>query len=318
MSNNINKILLVGLGGMAIDYANVLKELKVPFVAVGRSAAKKKIFLEATGIDPFTGGLEEYIKTNGLNYTSAIVAVDNLQLAAVTKLLIKNGVKNILLEKPGALNPEELVNLLKEVEHEKTNVYLAYNRRFYASVLKAKEIIMEDGGVSSFQFEFTEWSHVIEKIEKPKEVKENWFFGNSTHVIDMAFYLGGEPAQMTSYKGGNIDWHPKGAIFTGAGVTKEGALFSYSANWQAPGRWGVEIMTRKSRLILRPLEKLQKQVIGSVAIEEVEIDDTLDKKFKPGLYLEVDSFLNGTNRSELKTLKQQVEQTTSWYNKICS
>lgn len=50
-----------------------------------------------------------------------------------------------------------------------------------------KKIIAEDGGITSFNFEFTEWAHVIEKLDYPREVFENWFFVNSTHVVDLAF-----------------------------------------------------------------------------------------------------------------------------------
>ena len=50
-------------------------------------------------------------------------------------------------------------------------------------------------------------------------------------------------------------------------------------------------MTNKHRFILKPLEKLQLQKLGSVAVEEVAIDDKLDKDFKPGLFLQTQSFL---------------------------
>ena len=45
--------------------------------------------------------------------------------------------------------------------------------------MNRKEIIAEDNGVTSFNFEFTEWSHEIEKLEKAPGVKENWFLANS-------------------------------------------------------------------------------------------------------------------------------------------
>ena len=46
---------------------------------------------------------------------------------------------------------------------------VGFNRRFYSSVLKAKDIIHEDGGVKSFFFEFTEWSHVIAGLKNPDD-----------------------------------------------------------------------------------------------------------------------------------------------------
>lgn len=85
-------------------------------------------------------------------------------------------------------------------------------------------------------------------------------------------------------------WHPQASIFAGAGTTENGALFSYQANWEAPGRWSVEILTKKHRLIFKPLEKLLMQKIGSVETEFLTIDDELDTEFKPGLYEQTKRF----------------------------
>jgi hypothetical protein len=90
-----------------------------------------------------------------------------------------------------------------------------------------------------------------------------------------------------------LDWHNKSARFAGAGVTERGVFFSYYADWEAPGRWGIELMTRKRRFILRPLEKLQVTQLASTAIAEVPLDDLLDKAYKPGLYLQTKAFLQG-------------------------
>ena len=209
--------------------------------------------------------------------------------------LITAGVKNILVEKPAGLNLEEVTNIANMAKENSTNVYVAYNRRFYASTLKAQEIIKEDGGVTSFNFEFTEWSHVIEKLDKSEKVKNAWFYANSTHVVDLAFFLGGKPKEMSCYATGGLPWHPSASVFAGAGISETGALFSYQANWEAPGRWGVEILTKKHRLILRPLEKLQIQKIGSINVEYVDIDDRLDVEFKPGIYKQVETFLYAEN-----------------------
>ena len=53
------------------------------------------------------------------------------------------------------------------------------------------------------------------------------------------------------------------------------------------------MLTRRHRLIFRPMEKLQIQKIGAVLIESADMDDTLDIKYKPGLYRQLDAFLLG-------------------------
>ena len=58
-------------------------------------------------------------------------------------------------------------------------------------------------------------------------------------------------------------------------------------------RWGVELLTRQNRYLLRPLEMLQAIPLGSVDPLPIALDDALDKQFKPGLYMQCEAFLNG-------------------------
>lgn len=309
MSDNLSKkVLLIGAGQMAVDYCLVLKALNCHLVVVGRGQKSAELFENKTGVKVVTGGLESFLKTNTAKFDAAIVAVGMEELAPTTIQLINNHFDYILVEKPAGLTNEQIDELAGITKQHHANVLVAYNRRFYASVVKAKEIIKEDGGVLSFNFEFTEWAHTIEPLQKKPGIKENWLLANSTHVIDLAFYLGGKPKTMSGYVGGSLSWHNK-AIFSGAGKTHNDTIFSYQANWTSPGRWGVEILTAKSRLIFRPLEELQVQLNGSVAIHKIEINDAVDKKFKPGLYLQVEKFLK-QDLSEFKTIQEQADMLT--------
>jgi predicted dehydrogenase len=312
MSDNIdNHVWVIGAGPMTTDYIKVLKAFGISHQVIGRGIDSAKTCEEKTGVKVVTGGLGNYLSKCEDIPSTAIVAVGVEQLANITKMLLQNGVKKILIEKPGSLNREEIRSVYEETKNRNAQVYIAYNRRFYASTLKAREIICEDGGVRSFHFEFTEWSHEIVKVKKAPGVKEKWLLANSSHVIDLAFFLGGKPMEISCYVGGELDWHPSGAIFTGAGISESGSLFSYQADWEAPGRWSIEVLTRKHRLIFRPLEELKVQNIGFVQIANVEIDNRLDKEFKPGLNKQVEAFL--TNSSGLKTLKEQLEDFEVYY-----
>jgi predicted dehydrogenase len=306
MSDNLNKkVLLIGASQMAVDYYNVLRALKCEVTVIGRSQTSADSFEELTGHKPVTGGLENFLAKNKIAFDAAIVSVGVEQLAPTTIALIKNGYKNILVEKPAGLNDEEIRDFAAVTKKNKATVLVAYNRRFYASIMKAKEIIEADGGITSFNFEFTEWAHAVEPLEKKPGIKENWFMVNSSHVIDMAFYLGGKPVEMNCFTAGKLDWHDP-AVFSGAGKTKDNVLFSYQANWIAPGRWSVEMLTKNSRLIFKPIEDLFVQLKGSVAITKVEFDNSLDIQFKPGLYLQTKKFLLG-DIAEFKSIEEQAE-----------
>ena len=170
--------------------------------------------------------------------------------------------------------------------------------------------------MKSFNFEFTEWSHSIQNLPKDKVELENWFYGNSSHLIDLAFYLGGYPLEMNCFKKGSLPWHPAGCVYSGSGLTTSGSLFSYIANWSSPGRWGLDLCTNNFRLILRPIEKLQIMKLGSVQIEDkVNMDYELDILYKPGLFLQTKSFLN-KDYSRFPSINDQVNALNNIYMKI--
>lgn len=306
-------ILLLGAGPMAIEYSKILQSLNQSVITVGRGEASAKEYQQQTGLTAITGGYQAYLSQTKTLPDTAIVAVGEKWLGDATRQLIEHGVKTILVEKPGGVDAQDIRQVAELATEKGANVYVAYNRRFYSSVKKARSIIEEDGGLQSFHFEFTEWGHVIADLQKEPGVKENWFLANSTHVIDLAFFLGGEPKTLTGFCQGELSWHPRGANYAGAGVTQTGALFTYQANWQAPGRWGLEFLTKQHRLYFRPMEQLQIQKLGSVAVNPVEIDDAIDQDFKPGLYAEVESFLG--DKHDLPNIQQQVAML-EWYEKI--
>lgn len=308
----INKqIWLIGTGNMAIEYTKVLKALNVDFMVIGRGQKGCENFSKNTGIFPFQGGLLKFLETNPEIPSAVINATGIESLTVSTDYLLKYGVKYILLEKPGFGNPNELISTKKLVDENNAIVLLAYNRRFYSSVLRAQEIIEQDGGVKSFSFEFTEWAHSIKDLEKEKVELENWFYGNSSHLIDLAFFLGGQPYEINCFQKGGLSWHPSGEIFAGAGLTCNGALFSYIANWSSPGRWGLELCTNNFRLIFKPIEKLQIMKLGSINIEEdYEVDYENDQLFKPGLFLQTKAFLN----KDFTRFSNVTDQFNSYYN----
>lgn len=310
----MENIWIIGAGSIAIEYAKVLNSLKCDYKVIGRGEESAKLFEQVIGKSVIRGGLANYLLTLPTLPQYVIVAVDVTGLKDTAIMLMNYGVKCVLLEKPGFCQPEELDDVIRITSETSSKVYLAYNRRFYSSVLSAEKIVKEDGGIKSFSFEFTEWGHVIEKLNHNSMALKNWFYANSTHVVDLAFFFGGIPKQLASYTAGELTWH-KPAIFAGAGITEKDALFSYQANWNAPGRWAVELLTDKHRLYLKPMEALQIQEKGSVAIELVQVDNHLDVEFKPGFYLQTKAFIEG-DYSRFCTIEEQQRRINSIYKLI--
>ncbi|WP_051000012.1 Gfo/Idh/MocA family oxidoreductase [Sinorhizobium fredii] len=291
MPNQLNSVVLAGCGGMAGAYAKVLRQIEQPFVVLGRSQTGAEKFAAEWGADVGHGPHEEQLAGLETVPAVAIVAVSAASLSEVTKALIKFGCRKILIEKPAAMNPAAVAELARFAEAHGAEAYVAYNRRFYSSVSQAERLIAEDGGALSLKFDFTEAARRIETIGKSAIELEGWFYGNSTHVLDLAFFLAGEPRELQAQSCGALEWHPAGAIFSGHGVTKHDAVFSYHANWLAPGRWGVEIMTRHRRLVLQPMEQLFCQNHNAFSLEQISLDDELDRVYKPGVYRQTKAFL---------------------------
>lgn len=304
---------LIGVGPMGRDYYKVIKGLGEPVKVIGRGEQSAAKFEAATGQSVSHGSLDLILENEGAP-ERAIVAVSIDNLSQVASALIRAGTKRLLLEKPGALNRAQLAALAALAAAHEATVMIGYNRRFHAATLAAEAMIAEDGGATSCVFEFTEWAHTITPLQLAAETKQNWMYSNSSHVSDLAFYLCGLPAEMAAYHGGGLDWHSIAARFVGAGVTERGVFFSYHADWEAPGRWGVEVMTRKRRFIFRPMEKLQIMPIASTAVEMVALDYSLDQNYKPGLFLQTQAFLAGDDR-RFCTLAQQ-EKNLAVYGRM--
>lgn len=305
------KVLLIGPGYMGREYCKVLLAQGYSPVVVGRGAESAKKFTEETGVSVDWFDLNLALKEmEELPQYAIVASIEEVQ-SEHTISLIKAGVKNILLEKPGGMFISNLEDISKTAMEYNAAVYIAYNRRFYASTDKAIQIIREDGGIRDAFFEITEWGHIIGDAvkDRPIDIKEELLTNNSSHVIDLFMFFCGKPTDYKCYVKSDplLEWHKTGCIYAGAGITDKDVLFSYHADWNAPGRWGLELLTTEHRIIFRPMEQLKIQNINSVAINDVDIDDELDKKFKPGLYKQVESFLNNIEDGKKITVHEQVE-----------
>ena len=158
MSDNIKKVLLVGAGYMASEYAKVIFKIikKENLTVIGRGIKNNKNFFKITKIKPQKIELNKFLRKNYQYFDHAIIAVGIKELYDVCKILIKFKIKNILLEKPGALYLKQLQNLVKLRNKYKNNIYIALNRRYYNSTIEAKKLITNDGGIKSFKFDFTD------------------------------------------------------------------------------------------------------------------------------------------------------------------
>lgn len=315
MKGSDHKILLIGSGNMAFEYLKVLKALNKKVIVVGRGELNLNKLKEAfPEFEYHAGGVEKYTQSTHLIPHVAINTVNVDILGTTSCVLLSAGVKKLLIEKPGDITIEGLELLETLSKKNNSEVVIGYNRRFYSSVLQLIKEVGQDGGVKSCHFEFTEWVHTFGTDTHSVPTLNKWLLSNSSHVIDTVFYLLGKPLELNARVLGanNISWHPSGSIFVGSGISFNNIPFTYHANWGGPGRWSIEIITAKRRFYLRPMEKLAVQMLGSVAINQIDIDDKLDIEYKPGLFLQVQSFLNN-EFTFFQTVQGQIEAMKYYY-----
>lgn len=300
-------VLLVGVGNMGKEYYKVLRDLPCSVTVVGNSASGTEQFAADTKGTAYMGGVtgnREVINNSGITY--AIIATPIHTLKAVALDCLRLGIKKILIEKPAGKNPNEVAELAKLEKEYGANIFVACNRRFFASVDTLLKLI--DGQhetISSVRFEFTEWLSRTYKVHGNDRIHNNIFFSNSIHVIDLAFFFAGMPEKISSFTAEQNDWTDDKLRYAGAGITKNNVLFSYFADWKSPGRWAVEVMTNDTRYYLKPMETLQIQKKESVKVDTVEMKDTFDQRYKPGMFAMVDAFLNGGEKKKrLLTLRE--------------
>ena len=283
--------LIIGAGEIAKEYAKILKESGVQITMVCRSQEKADAVMKLNDYQVHSGGCTEFLKNTKQNFDMAINAVTAESLFEVNKQLVKSKrVKKVLCEKPGALRKNEFDELSSLSLENNIHIYIAYNRRYFSSTIKLKEILATEQATSAF-FEFTEWFWKINIANYSKEVIEEWLLANSSHVIDLAFHLGGGVSTLSSLTRAT---DPKATIqdqYVGHGRFNSGAVFSYIADWKSAGRWKVEFSTIEGRYMLCPLEKLFFQKRGMLEYSEIAIENSLDLKYKPGFYLQVQDFL---------------------------
>lgn len=305
----MSSCLILGAGPMGQDHIKVCKDLFPGAVTCYAPSEKRKQTVTELGVGFTSGVLENVVEK--LKPSHAIVSTPVETLVKTATTLLENGVKNLLVEKPGFLYRSEGQKLLDLAQGRNAQVFVGYNRRYYSSVRTAKKLINENSEtIQHIHFEFTEWSHRIDELTYfDDRVRARWGLANSAHVIDMAFINSGLPVKSKSLfqqQGENlIDWHKNASRMSGAGQTSQGVSFSYLAHWASAGSWSLEWITDKNRYIFKPIESLKVQKRGSIQQESAElVDADLDSQYKPGLFLQNKAFLKGENTDMLVSLSE--------------
>jgi|TARA_B110000438_G_scaffold303106_1_gene363176 hypothetical protein len=293
-------VLIIGAGVMAEEYAKALSELKIKNVTIlGNSIKKTQNLAKKYGYSCLFNGYKKNLSKIDKK-DLVIISLPIPLIVDAAELCLKSGQENLLLEKPGSLFIKPLQNLNKKIKTQ--NVRIGYNRLFYSSLEKLKTCVIKDGGINSCSFTITEWIEKINFKKYSKHVLEKWGVANSIHVLSMVFNLIGFPKEISCYQNGKLSWHNSGSIFVGSGISNQKIPFSYFADWNSSGRWGIEVVTKKNCYKLQPLEELFIYSKNFADWKKIPLKK-YNKKIKEGLIEEIVSMFEPQKKSSLKLLK---------------
>lgn len=239
---------------MANQYAIALHKLKIKDVTIlGNSKINAKKLSEKYNFNYMYGGFEKTLSK--IPQKDLVIVCTPLELLVSATILSLDNNKNILIEKPGSLYSQQLIQLEELIANK--NVKIGYNRLQYPSFYQLISYIQNNKEkITSCHIRFPEIIDRIDFSKYKKDVYQRWGISNSLHVISMMTRLIGFPKKITSVKTGKFSWHNSGSIFIGSGISEQNIPFSYHSDWESPGRWSVEIMTNKNQYRLLPLEQL--------------------------------------------------------------
>ena len=303
-------VVIIGSGLMANQYCSALSKIGISDVElIGRSQKSLERICKKFNFKSINQDYADAIKLLSKK-DLIIIATPIPDLIIAAKLALKYGQTNILIEKPGSLYYNQLLNLNKIKKSQK--IFVAYNRLFYPNLQKLFQLVKKDGGITSCNFSFTERVHKIDFKQYHQSVYSRWGIANSLHVISMALRIIGMPKKITCIQSGKLPWHTSGSIFVGCGISKNGIPFSYNADWSSPGRWGIDVTTKKNAYRLIPLEQLYQCSRNSINWIPIKFD----KKYpnvKEGISEEILAMLtpNQNNLPNLVSLKEASE-----FNKV--
>lgn len=312
------RVLIIGAGFIARHYVVALLEMGIENITVltrGETRAREISAQFQHSISVHHGGIKNLPAL--LNDADAVIIATSIEaIPEYAEVLARTSHPRVLLEKPSFLSSGQLVDFL--TRHPQWPAAIALNRLFYPSVCHLREKLAHSV-ITSAQFSFTEWTHLIKPSDYSSAVLARWGISNCIHVLATVFDLIGLPESLNAEVQGKdrITWHPSGSLFCGSGVSLKQVPFSYHSDWTSSGRWSIVIHTSEGAYTLAPMEALSFTPRGRLDAEIIV--PTWSGATKCGFKEMLEGFLSGTNVIRLPELVphlQSIEQIFRYDNDI--
>ena len=181
------KVLILGFGKHAIEYAKVLNYLRIKIDGIAVRNKKnyfnlKKKFKIRNVYTNIGHALEN------ADYDFVLVVLPWFEIEKKIFLILKKSKKNIFCEKPICLSFKKLKKLTIEEKKYKIKIFAIFNRRFYKNIIKVRKILFKD-----FDSLYLE---INEKVKKAIKIHSKKIIGNirfhlTSHWLDTLIWISG-------------------------------------------------------------------------------------------------------------------------------
>lgn len=280
------KLGIIGAGKIAIEHLKVIssfKNLQVSAIT-SRTIDKAKKLSENFGIPKTYEVIDDMISNEKVDGLMVLVSAD--QIFNVTSSLIPLKIP-LFIEKPPGLSINESKQLSNLSVKYNTRNMVGFNRRYYTHFHKGLKIIEDAGGLLGLSITGHERFWKITRENTQENIRENWFYANSTHTIDLLRFFGGKIAHQQSFK--NSISLINGDQFVASLKFNSGALGTYTSHWLSPGGWSVVLYGNGRTVVFNPLESgyWQDKEFKKYSLEP----DSIDLKHKLGFYGQLKAFI---------------------------
>ena len=289
------RVGVIGAGNIAQSHLPVLKAL--PEVEIVALCDKEIAMLNETGnrfqIANRTTSYKELLESNALDAVFVLVSV--LAVAAVAEDFLKAGIPTFL-EKPPGLYTTDTQRLASIAAENNCISMVGLNRRFYSTLSKGREWLMEGDGVLSVTVDAHEdIDRIWKKGKQPEEVARRWSYANGIHALDLLRFFGGEVARVRAIQ--RQYENPMPDSYSALIEFENGAVGRALMDWAAPG--GHRVEARGLGITMTTDASYQRIVIQRRGQDPLTLSfsDT-DNRYKPGFYAQDEYFLSCVRQSK--------------------
>jgi predicted dehydrogenase len=282
--------------------------MKIGFIGAGSIARAHIVAAEAAGFTPnaicardgsenarnlskefenlrFFNSYEDFIEAD-FNCVSILLNTD-VAVNMYSKVLLARDIP-VLIEKPVA---QKSSNFTKNLNLDREETLVGYNRRFYSSVNEIKLLLAEKENIQS------NWSIPEVSWEKNpiSSVRKHYFLENSVHILDLFLFLLGSPLES---KFMNYDQNKFLQHSTSLHQFANGNIATLNINFGVPDNTFATFYSPGINYLLKPIEILSKfsKIVSEPASEILPYKRYLpteenvwkiskyDLLFKPGFY----------------------------------